>query len=85
MLAACLLGSTVHTSAVTNPDAPQAADKPSLPEATVNGEGPGWRALGEKDFQNVNCFEDTWAWEGNLVKCTGNPVGVTRSPVSPSS
>lgn len=79
LLAACLLVSTVHTSAVTNQDTPQAADKPALPEATVNGEGPGWRALGEKDFQNVNCFEDTWAWEGNLVKCTGNPVGVTRS------
>ena len=49
------------------------------PASRIDGSGPGWRALGEADFVNVNCNEDTWAWEGDLVKCTGQPVGVTRS------
>ena len=50
-----------------------------LPQATIDGTGEGWRSLEEKDFTNVNCNEDTWTWDGNSVKCTGNPVGVIRS------
>jgi hypothetical protein len=49
------------------------------PDARIDGSGPGWRSLGEKDFVNVNCHDDTWKWEGDLVVCTGQPVGVTRS------
>ncbi|ADG65871.1 protein of unknown function DUF1080 [Planctopirus limnophila DSM 3776] len=47
--------------------------------AKIDGVGPGWRALGKDDFTNVNCYEDTWTWDGSLVKCTGKPVGVIRS------
>ena len=50
-----------------------------LPKATLDGTGQGWRDLQEKDFTNVNCNADTWAWDGNSVKCSGNPVGVIRS------
>ena len=50
-----------------------------LPKATVDGTGPGWRSLASDDFVNVNCHDDTWAWDGDSVKCTGTPVGVTRS------
>ena len=49
------------------------------PVATVDGTGPGWRSLGAEDFVNVNCHDDTWSWDGDSVKCTGNPIGVTRS------
>ncbi len=49
------------------------------PFAKINGEGPDWKTLGEADFVMVNGKEDTWTWEGSLVKCTGKPVGVTRS------
>lgn len=49
------------------------------PDASIIGSGPGWRALGEKDFVNVNCHEDTWKWNGDSVDCSGQPVGVTRS------
>lgn len=56
---------------------PDAASAP--PAAHVDGTGPGWRALGEADFVNVNCHEDTWTWDGDSVKCTGTPIGVTRS------
>jgi hypothetical protein len=56
------------------------ADEPAaLPKASLDGTGPGWRALGEKDFENVNCNPDTWTWEGGLVRCTGQPVGVIRT------
>ena len=50
-----------------------------LRKAFVNGEGPGWVALGKDDFTRVNSAEDTWSWEGDLLHCTGNPVSVMRS------
>ncbi|MDX1925593.1 MAG: DUF1080 domain-containing protein [Pirellulaceae bacterium] len=50
-----------------------------MPSTVLTGDGPGWKTLGEADFVMVNGKQDTWKWEGSLVKCTGNPVGVTRS------
>lgn len=47
-------------------------------EAIIDGTGPGWRALGADDFENVNTDDDTWTFEGDLIRCTGLPVGVTR-------
>ena len=55
----------------------QAADSP--PKAAVDGSEPGFKALGESDFVNVNCKDDTWQWKKDMVHCTGNPVGVIRS------
>jgi hypothetical protein len=51
----------------------------ALPQAFVDGNGLGWRALGEADFANVNCDEDTWTWTADGVQCTGQPIGVIRS------
>ena len=51
----------------------------NTPRAFINGEGPGWVALGEKDFADVNGNEDTWKFEDNLIKSTGVPVGVMRT------
>ena len=52
----------------------------SSPKAFINGTGPGWRALTQEDFTNVNCKEDTWSFEkSGLIKCTGRPVGVIRT------
>jgi hypothetical protein len=48
-------------------------------QATIDGTGPGWRALGADDFVNVNTDDDTWSFDGTLIRCTGQPVGVTRS------
>jgi hypothetical protein len=45
----------------------------------IDGTGPGWAPLGEKDFQNVNCAEDTWTWKDGTAHCTGTPTGVIRS------
>ncbi len=47
--------------------------------ATIDGTGPGWKALGQSDFVNVNCDADTWKWSENLIECTGKPTGVVRS------
>lgn len=55
------------------------ADEAALPKAFVDGTGPGWRELGEADFENVNCAADTWSWKGGEAHCTGKPVGVIRS------
>jgi hypothetical protein len=56
------------------------AEEPtSLPRAFVDGTGPGWRALGEADFVNVNLDPDTWSWKDGEAHCTGKPVGVIRS------
>lgn len=51
----------------------------SLPRAFIDGQGPGWKELTEEDFERVNLADDTWTWDGTLAKCTGRPVGVTRS------
>ncbi len=51
----------------------------ALPKAVIDGTGPGWRALGEADFVNVNTAKDTWTWKEGLVHCKGKPVGVIRS------
>jgi hypothetical protein len=56
------------------------ADEPkAAPKAFINGSGPGWIALGEEDFVNVNCADDTWTWKDGAAHCTGTPVGVIRS------
>ena len=47
--------------------------------AFIDGTGPGWQALGEEFFVNVNCDADTWTWTNGLARCTGKPVGVIRS------
>lgn len=49
------------------------------PRAFLDGSGPGWRALGEADFVNVNGDPGTWTWKDGVVHCTGKPVGVTRT------
>ncbi len=61
---------------------PASTQEPSVrttpPEARISAEAPGWRPLTESDFENVNCHADTWTWEGDLIRCTGDPIGVTR-------
>lgn len=54
-------------------------ETPFLPAALINGTGPGWRALGEEDFVNVNLDDDTFTWQDGRIKCTGQPIGVIRS------
>src|ERR1043166_6743788 len=50
----------------------------SLPKAFIDGNGPGWRSLGEADFVNVNCAADTWSFKDGKIQCTGTPTGVMR-------
>jgi hypothetical protein len=49
------------------------------PRAFIDATGPGWRALGEQDFTNVNCDPGTWNWSNGMARCTGKPIGVIRS------
>jgi hypothetical protein len=48
-------------------------------KAFIDGTGPGWRALEEKDFESVNCHSNTFTWKDGTVYCTGKPVGVISS------
>src|SRR5437899_11615498 len=50
-----------------------------LPKAVIDGTGPGWYALGNEHFVNVNCEPDTWTWTNGMVHCTGKPIGVLRT------
>lgn len=62
------------------PATPAPSDAPpASPKAFVDGIGPDWRDLMEKDFVQVNCDKETWTWKGGEVHCTGKPVGVIRS------
>ncbi|MGN6133766.1 MAG: 3-keto-disaccharide hydrolase [Aureliella sp.] len=56
-----------------------AQDAAPVTKACIDGEGPGWKTLTADDFERVNLEEDTWTWDGTLAKCTGKPVGVTRT------
>jgi gluconolactonase len=49
------------------------------PKDLISGTGEGWRALTKDDFTNCNLDEDTFVWDGDLIKCKGSPVGVIRS------
>jgi len=48
-------------------------------KAYIDGSGPGWVTLEEKDFMLVNCDKDTWTWKDGILYCTGKPIGVHRS------
>lgn len=50
-----------------------------LPKAFLDGTGPGWVALGEGDFADVNGEPETWTWQAGLLTCTGKPIGVMRT------
>ena len=56
-----------------------AAGGQTPPKAFIDGTGPGWRELGESDFTPVNGEPDTWSWSGEILKCTGMPIGVMRT------
>jgi len=59
---------------------PSLAKEPDpLPKAWIDGSGPGWKALDEGDFINVNCRPATWHWQKGVIHCSGHPVGVIRS------
>ncbi len=73
----CLAGSTALLLL-----AARAEETAAPPRAFIDGNGPGWKELGEADFVRVNCDADTWTWQGGTVYCTGKPVGVTRSKMS---
>ena len=51
----------------------------SEPAARIDGVGPGWVALGENDFADVNGTPDTWSFHGGLIRTTGEPIGVIRT------
>lgn len=47
--------------------------------ARIDGEGPGWHALGPEDFAPVNSAAETWTWKDGVLHCTGQPVSVLRT------
>lgn len=40
---------------------------------------PGWSALDEDDFTQVNSAPDTWTWNDNMLSCSGLPISVKRT------
>ena len=47
--------------------------------AFIDGTGPGWGTLTEKDFVDVNGTEDTWQFDGAYITGAGVPIGVNRT------
>ena len=56
---------------------PRTDPPPELPRAWVDGAG--WRELTLADFVNVNGDADTWKQEGDVIVCSGKPLGGARS------
>lgn len=48
-------------------------------KALIDGSGPGWRTLEERDFADVNGLPETWVWKDGIIYSTGKPIGVLRS------
>ncbi len=81
LIMAGLVASSPGQQPKTAPAPPQ--EKASeLKAVIIDGTGPHWRELGEKDFAKVNCDDETWTWKDGLLSCTGNPVGVLRTAES---
>lgn len=55
------------------------AEETQAPRAFIDGTGPGWKTLTLADFEHVNCDPETWSMKGDLIHCTGLPIGVTKS------
>jgi len=61
------------------PQAGKADEPANLPKAVVDGSGPDWHILTEKDLRQVNCKPETWSWTNGMIHCTGKPMGVIRT------
>lgn len=71
-----VIGLSFHSAAIHR----LLAENPSaLPQAFIDGQGPGWKAMTLADFDNFNGREDTWSEKDGVIHCTGQPVGVARS------
>ncbi|OYW18106.1 MAG: hypothetical protein B7Z55_11235 [Planctomycetales bacterium 12-60-4] len=55
------------------------AEEAAAPKAFIDGIGPDWKTLTGDDFENVNCDPETWTWDGGMVYCTGQPIGVMKT------
>ncbi len=73
------MGGLLAVSVCAAEEVRKAEEAPALPAALITGEGPGWVALGEEDFVNVNGDEDTWSFPDGEIHCTGKPIGVMRT------
>ena len=70
----CLLLMTLPASSACHADEQRAA--------LIMGTEPGWRSLGEQDFEQVNSNEDTWTFVDGEIHCTGQPVSVMKTKQS---
>lgn len=70
---------TADDAAKPAPEKTTAASSAEARKAFIDGTGPGWVALGEADFENVNTSPETWTFKDGGIQCTGTPVGVTKS------
>lgn len=74
----CVLAFACYATIGAEPEAEE-TDSEVVTKAFIDGVGPDWKTLGEEDFTNVNCDEDTWTWKDGHAHCTGKPTGVIRS------
>ena len=79
LVAAVGAGSVVAQRALSSSAALADKTRDVPPNILIDGKGPGWKALGEKDFVNVNCEPDTWSWKDGVAHSTGQPIGVIRT------
>jgi hypothetical protein len=78
-----LLGTGVAAVAASTAFARESKQDEQVPQpvtqALVDGQADGFRSLGKDDFVKVNSADETWTFEGDLIKCTGQPVSVIRT------
>ncbi len=67
------------TAAIASGRPHQDEDVTPIRQAMIDGMADGFLALGESDFAKVNSADDTWTFDGDAIKCTGQPTSVIRT------
>lgn len=78
----CMLGASAGALAavLTHARADQPiAQSDAIANATIDGAGHGFRPLSADDFTKVNSADETWAFDGDVIRCTGQPTSVIRT------
>ncbi len=74
-----IIGMSLFFLAVSGVSFGLADETPATLNLLIDGTAPGWIALGKDDFAPVNGNPDTWTWNGEILLCSGQPIGVMRT------
>ncbi len=79
LIVMCLVAASLKGFQDSDTVQPNQQEQNAAVAAMIDGTEAGWTELTFEDFVNINCKEDTWRSEGELIVCNGNCNGGLRS------